>query len=116
MKNIPVKVPKVHERIRKTRQEKNITQEQMADKLGISQTAYGKIEREESAISWKRICQISEVFKEKIMDWLWEKEQMIDNQILAENERKLYEEQIMLLREQISYLKDEIAHLRGFIE
>jgi transcriptional regulator with XRE-family HTH domain len=112
MKNTPHKVPNLGKKILKLRQAKALTQEQMAILLGLSQTAYGKIERGESSASWKRIYQISEIFNIKPMDWLWEgDEDKNDKQTLAENERKLYEEQIMLLREQISYQKDEISRL-----
>lgn len=38
---------KVHEKIRFLRREKNLTQEEMAEKLGISPVSYGKIERGE---------------------------------------------------------------------
>ncbi len=112
MKNTPHKVPNLGKKIRKLRRANALTQEQMAILLGLSQTAYGKIERGESSASWKRIYQISGIFKIKPMDWLWEgDEDKNDKQTLAENERKLYEEQIMLLREQVSYQKDEISRL-----
>jgi transcriptional regulator with XRE-family HTH domain len=38
---------KVHEKIRFLRREKNLTQEEMAEKLGMSPVSYGKIERGE---------------------------------------------------------------------
>ena len=39
---------KVHEKIRFLRKEKNWTQEQMAEKLGMSSVSYGKVERGET--------------------------------------------------------------------
>lgn len=39
---------KVHEKIRFLRREKNLTQEEMAEKLGMSPVSYGKIERGET--------------------------------------------------------------------
>jgi transcriptional regulator with XRE-family HTH domain len=116
MKNTSHKVPNLCEKIRKLRLAKALTQEQMAVLLSISQTAYGKIERGETAVSWKRIYKISEIFKIKPMDWLWEgDESNINEEVLAENERKLYEEQIILLREQNQYLKEEVNYLRKIL-
>jgi transcriptional regulator with XRE-family HTH domain len=40
---------------------KGLSQEDMAEKLGISPNGYGKIERGETDIQWSRLEQIAEV-------------------------------------------------------
>jgi transcriptional regulator with XRE-family HTH domain len=127
MKKIPFEVPNIGEKIRKLREGKSLTQEEMANLLGITQTAYGKIERGESSVSWKRLNQISEIFEKKLSEWIEVEEKahysnnqcqikgngfVIQPESISENERKLYEEQIVLLKEQNIHLKEEVIYLR----
>lgn len=124
-------IPNINDKIRKLREAKSLTQEEMADLLGITQTAYGKIERGESAVSWKRLNQISIIFEKKLSEWIEieEKSKYSINQCeiqgdgfviqpenpIPANEKKLYEEQILLLKEQNQYLKEEVSYLRGLV-
>ncbi|MCL2097176.1 MAG: helix-turn-helix domain-containing protein [Bacteroidales bacterium] len=52
---------KLGDRIRLLRMDKELTQENMAIDLGISITAYSKIERGQTNISYLRLLQIAEV-------------------------------------------------------
>ena len=45
----------VNEKIRRIREAKDLTQEQMAEKLGVSQSAYGEIGR---ASCRERVCEL----------------------------------------------------------
>jgi transcriptional regulator with XRE-family HTH domain len=56
-----INLEKLGNRIRLLRIEKNLTQENMADDLGISITAYSKIERGKTNISITRLGEIAEV-------------------------------------------------------
>lgn len=49
--------------IRKIRELKNISREYMASKLHISETQYGKIERNETDITIKRIIEIADILE-----------------------------------------------------
>lgn len=49
-------------KIRRLRQEKGYSQDNMADILGISLNAFGKIERDETDISHSRLEQIAKAF------------------------------------------------------
>jgi|688.fasta_scaffold89498_2 transcriptional regulator with XRE-family HTH domain len=49
--------------IRKIRELKNYSQSYMAEKLGLSVSGYGKIERNETELTLKRIKEISEIFE-----------------------------------------------------
>ncbi|OQW93703.1 MAG: hypothetical protein BWK79_09775 [Beggiatoa sp. IS2] len=51
----------LYEKIHFMRTVKGLSQEDMAEKLGISANGYGKIERGETDVQWSRLEQIAEV-------------------------------------------------------
>lgn len=53
----------IGENIKKFRELKNMTREEMADNLGLSVSAYGKIERNETEVTISRLQQIAEILK-----------------------------------------------------
>lgn len=112
------------QKIKKLRELKNFTQSHIASELGITQSAYSKMELGETEVSYSKLTKIAEVLgmaPEEIMTF---NEQMIFNVMhnqtgngfvvnkgLTENERKLYEEQITQLKEEVSYLKKVLDKL-----
>lgn len=56
--------------IRKLREKKGFSQEYVAQELGINQSTYGKIERENTKISIDRLMKISEILNEDIINLL----------------------------------------------
>ncbi len=115
-------------KIKKIRELRNLTQDYMADKLGISQSAYSKLETDETTISQERLVQIAKALDITVQDILSFDEKMffnltnnqdhasfgyiIHNNIqLSDNERKLYEDKIRLMEELIDQLKKEVARL-----
>ena len=61
---------KINEKIRQLREQHQLSQENMADKLGVSVTGYAKIERGEVRSNLPRLEQISEVFDMDICELL----------------------------------------------
>ena len=61
---------KINEKIRQLREQHQLSQENMADKLGMSVTGYAKIERGEVRSNLSRLEQISEVFDMDICELL----------------------------------------------
>ena len=61
---------KINEKIRQLREQHQLSQENMADKLGMSGTGYAKIERGEVRSNLPRLEQISEVFDMDICELL----------------------------------------------
>lgn len=61
---------KINEKIRQLREINLLSQEEMADKLGMSVTGYAKIERGEVRSNLPRLEQISEVFNMDICELL----------------------------------------------
>ena len=61
---------RINEKIRQLREQHQLSQGNMADKLGMSVTGYGKIERGEVRSNLSRLEQISEVFDMDICELL----------------------------------------------
>lgn len=119
-------------KIRKLRELKNLKQEDMADRLGISVTAYGKIERDETDVSMERLEQIAKALDLSVQDVLAFDEKVlfnflstasqcgynysINNYGINDNERKLYEDNINLLKEKIQSLEQNVESQKKEIE
>ena len=56
--------------IRKLREKKGFSQEYVAQELGINQSTYGKLERENTKISIDRLLRISEILEEDVINLL----------------------------------------------
>ena len=114
----------IGQKIKKLRELKNFTQSHLAGELGITQSAYSKMELGETEVSLTKLHKIAEVFgmsPEEIMTF---NEQMIFNVMhnqtgngfvinkgVSDNEKKLYEDQIAQLKEEINYLKKVLDKL-----
>ncbi|OOF56681.1 transcriptional regulator [Rodentibacter genomosp. 2] len=61
---------KINEKIRQLREQHQLSQKNMAEKLGMSVTGYAKIERGEVRSTLPRLEQISEVFEMDICELL----------------------------------------------
>lgn len=107
-------------KIKKLRELKNLTQTHVAEKLGVSQSAYSKMELGESEVTFNRLEKISEILEMKPEEVISFNESVVFNVMnnanggnvfgdinnsISNNERKLYEDQINLLKEEVSYLK-----------
>jgi transcriptional regulator with XRE-family HTH domain len=57
---------KIGEKIRMVRTTKGLSQENLAEMLGISLVAYSKIERNETEVGYNRLEQIAKVFDMKV--------------------------------------------------
>ncbi len=116
-------------KIRKLRELKNLKQETMADQLGISQSSYSKMEKDETEISSERLEQIAKVLDISVQDILSFDEKMIFNFLHNHNSnqlnysgpnhfyfpeqiQKLYEDKIKLLEEKCEYLQKENERLK----
>jgi transcriptional regulator with XRE-family HTH domain len=112
----------IGQKIKKLRELKNLTQTHMAHELGVTQSAYSKMELGESEVSYGRLEKISSVLGMKPEDVIAFNDQMvfnisnnqyggnvfsqIDQKGITENERKLYQDQIDILKEEVAHLKD----------
>ena len=108
-------------KIRQIRELKGLSQENMANELGLSVTGYGKIERNELSLNYERLLQISEILKVKIENLIgFDKniafnnfnntvEQQIGSYNFPIELKKLYEDKIKLLEEKIKLLEEKVS-------
>lgn len=69
----------IGKKIRKLRELKELTQEYIATEIGLSQSAYSKIEAAETDITYQRLEKIAEILEVKPEDIIAFNEQMIFN-------------------------------------
>ena len=115
----------IGQKIKKLRELKNLTQSHLADELGVTQSAYSKIEQGETEVSYSRLEKIASVLGMKPEELIAFNESMvfnvmhnqtgqgfvISNNAISDVERKLYDEQINLLKTEINYLKQLVEKL-----
>lgn len=102
------------------RELKNLTQTHVAQKLGVSQSAYSKMELGESEVTYGRLEKISEILEMKPEEVIAFNESMVFNVMnnayggnvfgdinntVSDTERQLYQDQINLLNKEVTYLK-----------
>ncbi|OOF36457.1 MULTISPECIES: helix-turn-helix domain-containing protein [Rodentibacter] len=119
---------KINEKIRQLREQHQLSQENMADKLGMSVTGYAKIERGEVRSTLQRLEQISEVFEMDICELFafGENEKIYFNNSVVEStnsnnflfavgnenlEKAIQQLQLMLThKDELLLQKDKIIH------
>lgn len=108
-------------KIRKVREIKDVSQEYVAEQLGMSVTGYGKIERNEVGVSYEKLVKISDIlqlpveaiigFDDKIafnnfnntkVEW------QVGHYMMPVEMKKLYEDKIRLLEDKIEYLQKQL--------
>ncbi|KMQ65968.1 hypothetical protein ACM39_16250 [Chryseobacterium sp. FH2] len=117
----------VAEKIKRLRKSKGYSQEDMAEKLHISQSAYARIENGESHSWATHIEKISEIFEMKPENFLTDETNNLDQEnteqkggmafqfvgtintinSLSEKITELYEERIKELKEQVEFWKNK---------
>lgn len=107
------------QKIKKLRELRNLTQAHVADELGLTQSAYSKMELGESEITYSRLEKISSVLGMRPEEVIAFNESMVFNVMhnqtgngfviqnqLGDKEKALYEDQISFLKEEVAYLKN----------
>jgi transcriptional regulator with XRE-family HTH domain len=117
-------MPAIGNKVKKLRELKGYKQEYMAERLGITQQSYSKLESEKTDIPFSRIEQLAEIFEMKPEELVGFDAQYVFNNY-GENKghqvaynnfpqelKQLYEDKIKLLEEKITYQEAEIARLK----
>lgn len=116
---------KLGHKIKKVRELKNLTQEHVAGKLGMTQSAYSKIETEETDITVKRLERIADLLGMLPEELIGFNESMVFNlsnnkkasglviNQMSSNERKVYEDHILTLKNEITHLKQVMNKILG---
>jgi len=111
--------------IRKLREKKGFSQEFVAEKLGINQSTYGKLERDMSNMTLAKLYKIADVLEEDITNLLdIGKKNIFSNQTnqgngyveTINNDYKSMVEELKLAYEKMLAIKDEqINFMKSFI-
>ena len=111
-------------KIKKLRELRNFTQGYMAEKLGISQSNYARLENDEVGISNERLKQIADVlettkenilsFDEKYVFNINNNAQhssagIVHNYQISPEIKQLYEDKIKLLEEKVQMLEKQLS-------
>ena len=114
-------------RIRKYREEKGITQELMAMELDLTQSNYGRLEKDDRRLTAPKLLKIAEILKVSVALLFGEQTAKVINQYNNENPSaynvenqfqsnkeafdalgKQYENQITMLKDEVSFLRSVI--------
>lgn len=112
-------------KIKKLRELKNLTQEHMATVIGVTQSAYSRLEMGETEITYSKLERIAGELGMKPEEVIAFNESMvfnvmhnqtgngliIQNNSLNNEERELYKQQIESLKDEVNYLKKIIDSL-----
>jgi len=103
-------------RIRKIREEKGIKQENIADEMGITQSSYGRLEKDDNRITVTKLIKISEILNVSISKLFGEKATNVIHENKGDNAQAHIETLVQQDREHIESLKEEIKFLRKLVE
>ena len=94
------------EKIKIMREMNQWTQEEVAEKLGMSTTGYAKIERGQTNVSVEKLKQIAQVFNLNVAQLLDDDERFVNEKLSLENEK---------LKQLLSAKESEIEALKKVI-
>lgn len=108
----------IGQRIKKLREEKGITQETMAHQLDVTQSNYGRLEKDDRRLNVVKLLKIvrilnvniSYLFNEVISEMTDEENPSFNN-----SNKEVYDILVESLRAEIQHLKDEINFLRVMV-
>jgi transcriptional regulator with XRE-family HTH domain len=123
---------RIGHKIKKIRELKSLTQEEMASRLNMSQSNYSKLERDEMEFNMSRLEDISKILQIDLNELINFDEHTLFviqnnkavngiqgtvtnhyNQSINDRERQLYEDKIQLLEEKIRYQQEKILFLEN---
>lgn len=119
----------VEEKIRNIRELKNLTQEYMADKLGITQAGYSKLENGSTVLTYAKLTQIAKILEINIEDiiafdsqkYLSNRNNLKKNNLLSATIgdessdfiKNLYEDKIKLLQKLLEKTEAEVERYKN---
>ena len=120
-----MELPNIGKKIKMLRELRNLTQEHMAGVLGVTQSAYSRMEIGETEITYSKLARIATEIGMKPEDIISFSESMIfnvmnnqtGNGLVIQNnhptneERELFKQQIETLKNEVDYLKKIVDSL-----
>lgn len=111
-------IKKIGERIKKAREERNYSQQYLAQQLGISQKAYSKIENSQTNVTLNHLDRIAQVLETSINQLLGTEGSTVYNNYNTHNgegiviKKETPEKTIELYERMIKAQSDDIAYLK----
>lgn len=107
----------INDKIRFFRENKNWSQEEMAQKLGMSTQGYAKIERGENSLNFQRLEEIAKILEVNILELLFlgERNVVFFQESINNNNLSIIQSSHDLAFE-IRQLKADLAHQKEIIE
>ena len=109
----------IGQRIKKLREEKGITQETMAVQLDVTQSNYGRLEKDDRRLNVVKLLKIARILDTNITS-LFNETASGHNQEDSENfsnaNKEVYDILVDSLRAEIQHLKEEINFLRVIVK
>lgn len=102
-------------RIRKLREQRGLSQENIASAIGITQPSYLRLEKEDDRITITRLIEIASVLKTSVAELINEQGGKITTQQNSENAQDYVDTIIHVNKEHIETLKEEIKFLRNLL-
>ncbi|MFD2601366.1 MULTISPECIES: helix-turn-helix domain-containing protein [Flavobacterium] len=109
----------IGQRIKKLREDKGITQETMAQQLDVTQSNYGRLEKDDRRLNVVKLLKIARILNVNISYMFNETITEIDSddsQMLNGANKEVYNILVESLRAEIQHLKDEINFLRIMVK
>lgn len=103
-------------RIKKFREERGIKQEYIANEMGVTQSSYGRLEKDDRRLTVEKIMKISEILNVSVSILFGEKASNIIHENKGDNAQAQIGSLILQDKEHINSLKEEISFLRKLLE
>lgn len=108
----------IGQKIKKLREEKGITQEAMALQLDVTQSNYGRLEKDDRRLNVVKLLKIVRILNTNI-SYIFnesENENVAENGTLNNTNKEVYDILVESLRSEIQHLKEEINFLRVIVK
>lgn len=109
----------IGQRIKKLREEKGITQEAMAVQLDVTQSNYGRLEKDDRRLNVVKLLKIARILDTNITYLFNETapgNSEEDNENFSNANKEVYDILVDSLRAEIQHLKEEINFLRVIVK
>ncbi len=103
-------------KIRLLREEKGLSQENLASALDITQSNYARLEKDDNRISVPRLIIIAKTLETTVTELVGEKPNTVVNQNTQRDAFAYFQSTFQSDREHIQTLKDEIEYLKKMLD
>jgi transcriptional regulator with XRE-family HTH domain len=103
-------------KIRLLREERGLSQENMASALEMTQSNYARLEKDDNRISVPRLIIIAKTLETTVTEIVGEKPNTVVNQNTQRDAFAYFQSNFQADREHIQTLKDENAYLKKMLE